>query len=80
MRLEAEVAFEWGGVGVSYRYVARLHWDEFFVGFKVVIFWKDASLGGEFDDDVGMMCGEDLINKFFICEVGFNEGEVIELL
>lgn len=41
MRLEAKVALEWSSVGISYRYVAWLHWDEFFVGFKIVVFGQD---------------------------------------
>ena len=40
--LEAEVALKRGGVGESYGDIARLHGDEFFVGFKVVILGEDA--------------------------------------
>ena len=37
--LKAKVALEWSGVGIGHWYIARLHRNEFFVGFKVVVFW-----------------------------------------
>ena len=40
----------------------------------------DAGLGGEVDDDIWMMLGEDLIDKFFVGEVAFDESKVTELL
>lgn len=40
----------------------------------------DASLGSEVDDDIWMILGEDLIDKFFVGEVAFDKSEVIELL
>ena len=38
--LEAEVLLKWGGICISYWYITWLHWDEFLVGFKVIIFWE----------------------------------------
>lgn len=52
VRFEAEVAFEWGGVGKGDGDVARLHGGEFFVSFKVVILGEDAGADKFFLEDL----------------------------
>lgn len=50
--LKAEVLFEWSGVGIGYWDITWLHSDEFFVGLKVIIFWKDAGVDEFFLNDL----------------------------